>query len=57
MSNIVFEKGNFKIKRAEKEDALTIYKLIRGIAEYEKMLDEVVNSPEMIKEWLFDKKT
>ena len=57
MSNIVFEKGSFKIKRAEKEDALTIYELIRGIAEYEKMLDEVVNSPEMIKEWLFDKKT
>ena len=57
MSNIVFEKGSFKIKKAEKEDALTIYELIRGIAEYEKMLDEVVNSPEMIKEWLFDKKT
>lgn len=57
MSNIVFEKGNFKIKRAEKEDALTIYELIRGIAEYEKMLDEVENTPDMIKEWLFDKKT
>ena len=55
--DIVFEKGDFKIKRAEKEDALTIYELIKGIAEYEKMLDEVVNTPEMIKEWLFDKKT
>ena len=55
--DIVFEKGDFKIKRAEKEDALTIYELIRGIAEYEKMIDEVVNTPEMIKEWLFDKKT
>ena len=55
--DIVFEKGDFKIKRAEKEDALTIYELISGIAEYEKMLDEVVNTPEMIKEWLFDKKT
>ena len=40
MSNIVFEKGNFKIKRAEKEDALTIYELIKGIAEYEKMLED-----------------
>ena len=40
MSNIVFEKGSFKIKRAEKEDALTIYELIRGIAEYEKMLEK-----------------
>ena len=25
--------------------------------EYEKMLDEVENTPEMIKEWLFEKKT
>ena len=57
MSNIVFEKGNFKIKKAEKEDALTIYELIRGIAEYEKMLDEVENTPDMIKEWIFEKKT
>ena len=57
MSNIVFEKGSFKIKKAEKEDALTIYELIRGIAEYEKMLDEVENTPDMIKEWIFEKKT
>ena len=54
---IVFEKGDFRIKKAEREDAYTIYELIRGIAEYEKMLDEVENTPDMIKEWLFDKKT
>ena len=54
---IVFEKGDFRIKKAEREDAYTIYELIRGIAEYEKMLDEVVNTPDMIKVWLFDKKT
>ena len=54
---IMFEKGDFRIKKAEIDDAVTIYELIRGIAEYEKMLDEVVNTPEMIKEWLFEKKT
>ena len=57
MSNIVFEKVYFKIKKAEIEDAAVIYDLICGIAEYEKMMDEVVNTPEMIKEWLFEKKT
>ncbi len=55
--NIVFQKGGFKIKQAEKDDAIVIYELIKGIAEYEKMLDEVVNTPDMIKEWIFDKKT
>ncbi len=55
--NIVFEKDNFRIRQAEITDIDTIYKLITGIAEYEKMLDEVVNSPAMIKEWLFEKKT
>ena len=34
MSNIVFEKGNFKIKRAEKEDAVTIYELLLAEQEY-----------------------
>ena len=57
MSKIVFEKENFKIKCAEKEDALTIYELIKGIAEYEKMLDEVENTPELIKEWYIDKRS
>ena len=52
MSKIVFEKENFKIKCAEKEDALTIYELIKGIKKKKKMLDEVENTPEMIKEWL-----
>lgn len=55
--NIVFEKGNFRIRKADIEDINTIYSLIRGIAEYEKMLDEVENTPEMIKEWIFEKKT
>ncbi len=56
-NNIVFSKNNFRIRKAEVEDINTIYKLITGIAEYEKMLDDVVNTPEMIKEWIFDKKT
>ena len=48
MSKIVFEKENFKIKCAEKEDALTIYELIKGIAEYEKMLEKANYVEELV---------
>ena len=37
-NNIVFSKNNFRIRKAEVEDINTIYKLITGIAEYEKMM-------------------
>lgn len=56
-NDIVFEKDNFRIRKTNVEDINTIYQLIRGIAEYEKMLDEVENTPEMIKEWIFEKNT
>lgn len=41
---------------AAEDDAALILHFIKSIAEYEKMLDEVVNSEDLIKEYLFEKK-
>ena len=40
---------------ATEEDCGTILKLIKELAEYEKMLDEVVATEEILKEWIFEK--
>ena len=45
----------FKIRQAERKDVSLILKFIKGIAEYEKMLDEVVATEELLTEWVFDK--
>ena len=45
------------IRIADKEDIDLILKFIKGIAEYERLLHEVRATPELLKEWLFDKKT
>ena len=45
------------IRIADKEDIELILKFIKGIAEYEKLLHEVRATPELLKEWIFDKKT
>lgn len=45
-----------KIRKAEKSDSALILSLIKGIAEYENMLDEVEATEERIEEWIFDKK-
>ena len=42
-------------RQATREDAPLILEFIKGIAEYEKMLDEVRATPELLLEWLFDK--
>ncbi len=39
---------------AERKDSELIFDFIMGIAKYEKMEDEVVNTPELIEKWLFD---
>ena len=44
---------NFVFRKATPYDAALILKFIKGIAEYEKMLDEVVNTEELIKEVVF----
>ena len=41
---------------AEEKDVGLILQFIKDLAEYEKMLDEVVATEELLKEWLFEKK-
>lgn len=40
---------------AQRKDVPLILDFIKGLAEYEKMLDEVVADEETLEEWLFDK--
>ena len=44
------------IRFAEREDIPKIFDFIKGIAEYEKMSDEVVATEATLEEWLFDRK-
>jgi GNAT superfamily N-acetyltransferase len=41
---------------ADESDTALILKFIKELAEYEKLLDEVVATEDILKEWLFDKK-
>lgn len=40
---------------AEEKDAELILYFIKSLAEYEKMLDEVIADEKILKEWIFDK--
>ena len=42
---------------AQESDVNLILKFISYLAEYEEMLDEVVATEELLREWLFDKKS
>ena len=46
---------NFKFRYATAADVPLILSFIRDLAEYEKMLDEVVATEELLSEWLFEK--
>ncbi|MBQ7122538.1 MAG: GNAT family N-acetyltransferase [Clostridia bacterium] len=48
--------NDFEITYATEDDVGTILDFITRLAEYENMLDEVVATPELLKEWLFEKK-
>lgn len=48
--------SQFSIRFAEKEDVSLILDFIKELADYEKMLDEVVASEKLLIEWIFDKK-
>jgi len=48
--------SKFEIRSATEKDVALVLEFIRGIAEYEKMLDEVVATEELLQEWIFDKK-
>jgi GNAT superfamily N-acetyltransferase len=43
------------IRKAEKQDVGLILSFIRGLAEYEKMTDQMVATEELMREWLFEK--
>ena len=44
------------IRKAEEKDVKLILHFIKELAKYEKMEDLVTATPELIKEWIFDKK-
>lgn len=46
----------FTFRFAEENDVPLILYFIKELANYEEMLDEVVATEEILKEWLFDKK-
>lgn len=41
---------------AEKKDVALILEFIKDLANYEKMLDEIVATEELLMEWIFEKK-
>ena len=45
-----------KIRYAEEKDAALILQFIKDLAVYEKMEDEVIATPELLREWIFEKK-
>lgn len=47
--------NNVQFRYATENDAALVLEFIKGIATYEKMLDEVVNTEELIKEVVFGK--
>ena len=53
MNNAAASARTFRF--AGREDAALILEFIRGLAEYEHMLDEVVATEEMLEEWIFEK--
>lgn len=44
-----------KYRYAERKDTPLIQEFINELAEYEKMLDQVVATPEILEEWIFEK--
>ena len=49
MTEVVFRK-------AGRKDVALILEFIRELADYEKMLDEVVATPELLEKWIFDER-
>ena len=45
-----------EIRFAQKTDVKTILEFIKELASYENLLDEVVATEELLKEWIFEKK-
>ncbi len=47
--------SKFEIRFANENDVDIILDFIRNLAEYEEMLDDVVATPELLREWIFQK--
>ena len=47
--------NNIEIRFANEADVETILSFIKNLAEYEKMSNDVVATPELLKEWIFEK--
>lgn len=45
-----------EFRYAEEKDTALILRFIRELADYEKMLNEVIATEELLKEWIFEKK-
>ena len=50
------EKRRVAFRMAERKDVALILEFIRELANYEKMLDEVVATPELLEKWIFDER-
>lgn len=52
------DEGGEKVafRTAERKDVALILEFIRELADYEKMLDEVVATPELLEKWIFDER-
>lgn len=48
--------NHYYFRFAEPEDCALILEFIKGLAEYEKMLDQVVATEDLLREWIFEKK-
>ena len=51
----MMSKNNLQFRYAERKDVSLILHFIKELADYEKMLDEVVATKELLEEWIFDK--
>ncbi len=47
--------NNIEFRFAERKDASLILSFIKGLAEYERMSDDVVATEELLCEWIFDR--
>ena len=53
--NIAARTSEFGIRFAVPEDTSVILSFIKGLAEYERMLDEVIAPEALLREWIFEK--